>query len=248
MERYHVSDTAIFYRGEDIWDIAKNKNVVEGEDTINNAAYVTMKLPAENKEEMVVIEYFNQHTKENMISLMGARMDGDNYGKIVLYIFPTANQEVISPSLFKSSINQQPEISKELSLWNKEGSEVQYGDTMIIPIENSLLYVQPLYLRSEGEKSIPQMKKIILYYNGKIIMEDNIEDALSKLFDYNKVIEETQDKVLNKDNEVSEEVLKSVKEANDLYNKAIEAQKNGDWSKYGEYIEQLGSLLKELSE
>jgi uncharacterized membrane protein (UPF0182 family) len=103
-------------------------------------------------------------------------------------------------------------------------------------------------LRSEGEKSIPQMKKIILYYNGKIIMEDNIEDALSKLFDYNKVIEETQDKVLNKDNEVSEEVLKSVKEANDLYNKAIEAQKNGDWSKYGEYIEQLGSLLKELSE
>jgi uncharacterized membrane protein (UPF0182 family) len=248
MERYHVSDTAIFYRGEDIWDIAKNKNVVEGEDTINNAAYVTMKLPAENKEEMVVIEYFNQHTKENMISLMGARMDGDNYGKIVLYIFPTANQEVISPSLFKSSINQQPEISKELSLWNKEGSEVQYGDTMIIPIENSLLYVQPLYLRSQGEKSIPQMKKIILYYNGKIIMEDNIEDALSKLFDYNKVIEETQDKVLNKDNEVSEEVLKSVKEANDLYNKAIEAQKNGDWSKYGEYIEQLGSLLKELSE
>lgn len=248
MERYHVSDTAIFYRGEDIWDIAKNKTAVEGEDTINNAAYVTMKLPGEEKEEMVVINYFNQHTKENMISLMGARMDGDNYGKLVLYVFPTANQEVISPSLFKSSINQQPEISKELSLWNKEGSEVQYGDTMIIPIENSLLYVQPLYLRSQEEKSIPQMKKIILYYDGKIIMEDNIQAALSKLFDYNKIIEEVENQPSIEDSEISEEVIKTVNEANDLYDKAIEAQKNGDWAKYGEYIEQLGVLLKELSE
>lgn len=247
MERYHVDDTAMFYRGEDIWDIAKNKNAVEGQDTPNNAAYVTMKLPGKETEEMVLIQYFNQHSKENMIALMGARMDGENYGKLVLYVFPT-KQEVLSPSLFKSTINQQPEISKELSLWNKEGSEVQFGDTMIIPIENSLLYVQPLYLRSQGEKSIPQMKKIIVSYGENIIMEDTIEDALNKLFNYST---EVDDNISNKpdvDIEISEEDAGLLKQANDIYDKAIEAQKNGKWAEYGEYLEQLGELLKSFSE
>lgn len=250
MERYHVDDTGIFYRGEDIWDISRNKNAVEGQDTINKPAYVTMKLPGEEKEEMVLIEYFNLHSRENMIAMMGARMDGDNYGKLALYVFPTSKQEVISPSLFKSTINQQPEISKELSLWNKEGSEVQFGDTMIIPIENSLLYVQPLYLRSQGEKSIPQMKKVIVSYAENIIMEDNIEDALNKLFNYSSDAEgDTTDKEKpEKDIEISEEDAQLLEQANDLYDKAIEAQQNGNWAQYGEYIEQLGKLLKKVSE
>ena len=142
-----------------------------------------MKLPKEKKEEMVLLEYFNTKGRDNMVSLLAARMDGDNYGKMVLYKFPS-KQTVYSPVLFKQKMNQDTIISKELSLWNTQGSEVQFGETTIIPIKNSLLYVEPMYLRAKGEKSIPEMKKVVVSYGDKIILADNIESALAQIFDY----------------------------------------------------------------
>ena len=137
-----------------------------------------MKLPNESKEEMVLLEYFNTKGRDNMVALLGARMDGDNYGKMVLYKFPP-KQTVYSPVLFKQKMNQDTIISKELSLWNTQGSEVQFGETLIIPIKNSLLYVEPMYLRAKGEKSIPEMKKVVVSYGDKIILANNIESALA---------------------------------------------------------------------
>ncbi|MCY6372710.1 UPF0182 family protein [Clostridium ganghwense] len=243
MEKYHVNNADSFFGSTNIWDIARNQKKVEGQDTLNEAAYVIMKLPGEANEEMVLIQYFNQYQRENMIALFGARMDKDNYGKLALYKFPTGTGTVNSPILFKQKINQDTTISKELSLWNKEGSQVQFGDTMIIPIDNSLLYIEPLYLRAQGERSIPEMKRVVVSYGDKMVLAQNIEEALKQLFNY----EDKKDTVdiIEDDSTVSESSV-LIKEAKELYNKALEAQKNGDWAKYGEYIQSLGKRLNSL--
>ncbi|MEA4825613.1 MAG: UPF0182 family protein, partial [Clostridium sp.] len=244
MEKYHVDDASEFFSGQNLWDISKNQKQVEGKDSINPASYIIMKLPGEAKEEMVLIEYFNQRQRENMVALFGARMDKDNYGKLVLYKFPTTESETVSsPILFKQKIKQDTTISKELSLWDAKGSQVQFGDTMIIPVENSLMYIEPIYLRADGEKSTPEMKRVVVSYADKMILANNVDDALKQLFNYDdKKNEGTEDKGNTM------QVPNKIKEAKDLYNKALEAQKSGDWAKYGEYIKQLGESLNKLSE
>jgi len=239
--KYHVTDPGVFYNGDDVWSIAQDKEKVEEEQKANEASYVTMKLPNSSKEEMVVLEYFNTKGRDNMVAMFGARMDGENYGKMFLYKFPTGGT-IYSPMLFKQKINQDPVISKELSLWDTKGSEVQFGDILIVPIENSLLYVEPLYLRASGEKSIPEMKNVILGYADKLVLAPNIESALQKLFNIKGNNEEGKAPTTG-GNVVSSDISK----AKELYNKAIEAQKSGDWSKYGEYITELGKLIENLS-
>ena len=239
--RYHITDPGVFYNGDDVWSIATNQEKVEGEKQINEASYVIMKLPNETKEEMILLEYFNTQGRDNMVALFGARMDADNYGKMVLYKFPP-KQTVYSPVLFKQKMNQDTVISKELSLWNTQGSQVQFGETLIIPIKNSLLYVEPMYLRAKGEKSIPEMKKIIVSYGDKIILANNIESALQQIFDYTDNNTSKPEGNLN----IGANSLQDIKIAKDLYNKALEAQKNGEWSEYGTFIKELGEILDKI--
>lgn len=240
MEKYHVDNADSFFGSPNIWDIANNQKQVEGKNTINEASYTIMKLPNEQKEEMVLIEYFNQHQRENMIALLGARMDNDNYGKLVLYKF---SKTVNSPILFKQKINQDTSISKELSLWNKEGSKVQFGDTMIIPIQNSLLYVEPVYLRAQREKSIPEMKRVVVSYGDKLILAQNIEEALKQMFNY----EENKENVIKQDKEsVTKDSNALLSEIKELYSEALKAQKSGDWAKYGEYTNKIGNILNKV--
>ena len=245
LEKYHVNNENEFYSGQNVWDISKSQKQVDGEDTINNASYTIMKLPGETKEELILLEYFNQNQRENMVALLGARMDGNNYGKLVLYKFPTTESETVnSPILFKQKINQDTSISKELSLWDAKGSQVQFGDTMIIPIENSLLYIEPLYLRANGEKSIPEMKRVIASYGDKMILAQNVDEALKILF--NSEVKNEENNSINNDSGTSD-ISTYIKEAKNLYNKAIEAQKSGNWAQYGEYINKLGEVLSKVS-
>lgn len=241
--RYHTKDPGVFYNGDDVWSIATNQEKVEGKEDVNEASYVIMKLPNESKEEMLLLEYFNTKGRDNMVALLGARMDGENYGKMVLYKFPT-KQTIYSPVLFKQKLNQDTIISKELSLWNTQGSEVLFGETLIIPIKNSLLYVEPLYLRAKGEKSIPEMKKVVVSYGDRIILADNIELALQQIFNYiDKNSGEMEPKGTS---DVDAKTMENIKTAKDLYTKALEAQKNGNWSEYGTFIKQLGDILEKI--
>lgn len=246
--KYHVTDPGVFYNGEDIWDVSKNEKAVEGQKTTTVAPYLVMKLPGTENEEMILQQYFNMKGKDNMVAVFGARMDVGNYGKMFLYKFP-AEKTVYSPYLFKQKINQDTGISQELSLWNKEGSQVQYGDTVILPIKNSLLYIEPLYLRASGTSSIPEMKKIVISYGDKLLLVDNVQSGLEQIFNYKTsdaaatgatgttgttaVLTQTQTQI--------------IKQANDLYTKALDAQKSGDWAKYGDYIKQLGDTLAKLN-
>ncbi len=242
--KYHVTDPGVFYNGEDLWEVAKNQKQVDGEKDSLESPYVVMRLPGEKNEEMVLLQYFNMRNKDNMVALFGARMDKDNYGELELYKFPP-QKTIYSPYLFKQKLNQDTTISKELSLWNKEGSQVQFGDTMIVPIKNSLLYIEPVYLRASGKNSIPEMKRIVVCYGDKILLADSVENGLEQIFNY-----KDQDKKEDGNNNGVPgkpiENIQKIKQAKDLYNKAIEAQKSGDWAKYGEYVKNLGEIINTL--
>ncbi|GAA0117615.1 UPF0182 family protein [Clostridium senegalense] len=235
--KYHVKDAGIFYNGDDVWTISSNKEKINEEEKERDASYVIMRLPGEEKDEMVVLEYFNTKGRDNMVSMFGVRMDDENYGKMFLYKFPTGGT-VYSPMLFQKKIHQDPEISKELSLWDTKGSEVQFGDTIIVPIKDSLLYVEPLYLRAAGEKSIPEMRNVIVGYSDKIVLAPSVDEALVQLFNY-----EDKGKDENNKSNLNKNELNEIK---DIYNKAIESQKQGEWGKYGDYINDLGEKLDQL--
>lgn len=244
--RYHVTDPGVFYNGEDLWEVSKNQKQVDGQKDSSEAPYVVMKLPGEKSEEMVVLQYFNMRNKDNMVALFGARMDGENYGKMVLYKFPP-QKTVYSPYLFKQKLNQDTSISKELSLWNKGDSQVQFGDTIIVPINNSLLYIEPMYLRASGKNSIPEMKRVIVSYGENIILSESIESALEQMFNYKHEDKQQNGASENASLGNSAEKLDKIKQVKELYDKALEAQKSGDWAKYGEDIKKLGEMITELN-
>ncbi|EOU1875585.1 UPF0182 family protein [Clostridium perfringens] len=269
LTKYHVDDPIKLFTEEDLWDrsldVVKHggENLSQGdegkEESILNKAkenknneaeneglYLMTKLPDEENVEMMLLDYFNMRGKQSMVALLGARMDGDNYGELVMYKFPP-QRTIYSPILFKNRIQQDPNISKEISLWAGKGSEVIYGDIIIVPIEDSLLYLNTIYLKANSENSMPEMKRVILSNGDKIVIEENIEKALLKLFNYNSFEE---NKNSNKDETSNTEITSDnsgVKEAADLFNKAIEAQKNGDWATYGEFINKLGDVLNKMS-
>ena len=269
LTKYHVDDPIKLFTEEDLWDrsldVVKHggENLSQGdegkEESILNKAkenknneaeneglYLMTKLPDEENVEMMLLDYFNMRGKQSMVALLGARMDGDNYGELVMYKFPP-QRTIYSPILFKNRIQQDPNISKEISLWAGKGSEVIYGDIIIVPIEDSLLYLNTIYLKANSENSMPEMKRVILSNGDKIVIEENIEKALLKLFNYNSFEE---NKNSNKDETSNTEITSDnsgVKEAADLFNKAIEAQKNGDWTTYGEFINKLGDVLNKMS-
>ncbi|MGU9034403.1 UPF0182 family protein [Clostridium perfringens] len=270
LTKYHVDDPIKLFTEEDLWDrsleVVKHggENLSQGdevkEESILNKAkenknneaeneglYLMTKLPDEENVEMMLLDYFNMRGKQSMVALLGARMDGDNYGELVMYKFPP-QRTIYSPILFKNRIQQDPNISKEISLWAGKGSEVIYGDIIIVPIEDSLLYLNTIYLKANSENSMPEMKRVILSNGDKIVIEENIEKALLKLFNYNS---SEENKNSNKDETPNTETTSDksgVKEAADLFNKAIEAQKNGDWATYGEFINKLGNVLNKMSQ
>lgn len=247
--KYHVTDPGVFYNGEDVWELASTQKKVGEEKQASEGSYVFMKLPGENNgEEMVLLDYFNMRNKDNMVALYGARMDKDNYGKMVLYKFPP-QKTIYSPYLFKQKLNQDPDISKVISLWNKEGSEVIYGDTMIVPINNSLLYVEPIYIRATGKNSIPEMKRLVVGFGDKIILAESIDAALEQIFNYTVAQPQAQTKpgTPSAPAVVDPNIKDKIKNAKDAFDKALEAQKSGDWAKYGEYIKNLQDILSEMT-
>ncbi|MDD7796014.1 UPF0182 family protein [Clostridium sp. 'White wine YQ'] len=238
LSKYHTTDPKEFFTSEDVWEISSNLSALSGQQSTNEGLYLLTSLPGENKQQMMLFDYFNVKNKPNMVSMISVKMDESDYGKITLFKFP-ADKTIYGPYLFKNQILQDPDISKELSLWEGKGSKVEYGETVILPVEESLLYLLPIYLKADVDKTIPEMKKIILSDGKRIVIEDNIENGLKKLFDY-----KGQTSKIEKINENSQ-LTKEIKE---LYNKAMDAQTKGNWAEYGEYIKKLGEDINKLKE
>jgi len=177
---YHVDNPDVFYNGEDIWDIGVEKYMGSAEQPVEGN-YVMFKLPEEDNVEYLLTIPYTPKSKPNMTSLFVARNDGDNYGKLFIYRFPK-DRTVYGPQMIESRIDQNTDISQQLTFWDQKGSSVLRGNLLTIPIDNSLLYIEPIYLQAVNERSLPEMKRVIVAYKDKIAMEETLAESLEKIF------------------------------------------------------------------
>jgi len=245
---YHMDDPQIFYNKEDQWEIPELAKEGESETGIAGSVmtprHMIMKLPGEKKEEYILMLPFTPRAKDNLSAWMVARNDGEQYGKLVVYRFPK-DKLIFGPKQIIGRINQDAEVSREITLWDQRGSQVIQGPLLVIPIEESLLYVRPLYLKADTGK-IPELKRVIVAYENKIAMEETLEAGLAKIFgmktDQAKLIKEPSTAVMPVD--VGAENLLQL--ASEAYDSALRAQRDGDWTRYGEEIKKLGEILNKL--
>ena len=230
---YHMEDPQVFYNREDDWRFATE--LYDGQQEQVEPDYLIMKLPGETEEEFALILPFTPVNRDNMIAWMAARSDGDNYGKLRLYEFP--KQELVyGPFQIEARIDQNPEIAEQITLWSQRGSRVIRGDILVIPIDGSILYVQPLYLRAEkGE--LPELTRIIVAYDRQIVMTPSLEQSLASVFnrgDPSSIIPAIADSP-------------SKQSALEIYQKSQQALQEGNWLEYGRYQQQLQDILQKLN-
>lgn len=246
---YHMEEAPIFYNKEDQWEIPL---IGEGDSDDPMMRHLIMKLPEEQREEFILMVPFTPRQKDNLSAWLAARSDGENYGKLVVYRFPKQSL-VFGPEQIVNRINQDAEISRQISLWDQRGSEVLRGNLLVIPVEEALLYVQPLYLRAQGGK-IPELKRVIVAYKNNIAMEDTLEKAVQVIFGGSLRPDEA-DRELPSERPAADsaeqdgsERSELIRQAQEHYDRAIEAQRNGDWATYGKEIQGLGEILKKLEQ
>lgn len=175
---YHMTDPQVFYNREDQWRIPQEIYGTELQPL--EPYYLIMKLPTATNEEFILLHPFTPKARNNLIAWLAGRSDGENYGKLLLYQFP--KQELIyGPEQIEALINQDPVISQQISLWNRQGSRAIQGNLLVIPIEQSLLYVEPLYLEAE-RNSLPILARVIVVYENRIVMAESLEKALEGIF------------------------------------------------------------------
>lgn len=243
--RYHMDDVKVFYQKEDLWEIAKEIYGIKEQPMTPN--YYIMKLPGEKEAEFVNSIPYTPRDKNNMTALLIARNDGENYGELVLYQLPKS-KIIYGPMQIEAQIDQSTEISKEFSLWKSSGSTYSRGNMFVIPINDSLLYVEPVYLEATNS-SIPEVKRVIVAYGDKISYEPTLAEALEALFGEGSGEQSTAGGSPEKTEGKGDEKLSQaelIQQAQVAYENATEAQKEGNWAKYGEYMDELESLLNQL--
>lgn len=244
--RYHMSNVKVFYQNEDQWDIAKEIYGTKTQTMTPN--YYILNLPGEDQEEFISSIPFTPKDKQNMTALMVARNDGKHYGELVLYQFPKS-KTVYGPRQVEAMIDQNTEISQDFSLWSSNGSNYSRGNLFVIPINDSLLYVEPVYLEA-SDSSIPEVKRVIVVYGDKISYESTLGDALTELFgsDGGADSDDGTAKETTSGKASSKKLSKNdyIKKAQEAYNNAQDAMKDGDWTKYGKYMDQLSKYLDKL--
>lgn len=236
---YHMTDPKVFYNKENLWQVpALGDKPME-------PYYTIMKLPGEKVEEYILLLPFTPSKRDNLAAWLTARCDGENYGKIRAYTFPR-DRLIYGPKQIDARINQDSFISQQLTLWNQRGSEVIRGSLLVIPIEKSLLYVQPLFLAADKD-GLPELKRVIVAFGDQVVMEDNLEQALQRLFGSKKAISapDAVDTAVTSDVKASPSAL--AKEAMAIYEKAITLQRQGNWAGYGEELKKLEQVLKRMA-
>jgi uncharacterized membrane protein (UPF0182 family) len=249
---YHMGEPEIFYHREDEWQIPAT---ARGESTRDPfTRHMVMKLPGEDSEEFILMTPFTPRQKDNLSAWMVARNDGEHLGELVVYRFPR-QRLVFGPAQVVNRINQDTDISQQISLWDQRGSQVIRGNLLVIPIEESLIFVQALYLRAEGGR-IPELKRVIVAYENQVAMEETLEASLVRLFGSGTgaeptILEDLEPAAAAAAAAVSAipaSVAEIAREAQEAYDRATAAQRVGDWARYGAEMQRVGELLAQLRE
>ena len=268
--QYHMTSPRLFYSREDRWDIP----VIQREDASTGAAamqaqamkpyYMYMNLPgvegSERGEYVLMLPFTPTGGKQNMIAWMAGRCDPEHLGQLVVYDFPK-QKVVYGPAQIDALIDQQPPIAEKLTLWKQQGSRVIRAPVMVLPIEDSLLYVEPLYLRAENSQ-IPELKQVIVAYGNQVEMADTLDAALERIFGGSAGLNSRPPTPTPAATAgpagrpaspaagpaASDEVRRLIGEANTQYNRAQEALRRGDWNGYGSEMRRLQQTLQRLKQ
>jgi len=239
-QTYHMEAADVFYNREDFWQFPRQP---AGDGTsMMTPYYIIMRLPGEPQAEFFIMIPMVPSRRDNMIAWLAARCDAPDYGKLIVYEFPK-DKLVYGPFQIEARINQNTEISQQLTLWNQMGSRVIRGNLLVIPIENSILYVSPLYLRAQ-QGHLPELKRVIAAYGEHVVMKETLAEALAALFADGGAAPA----IAGKTQEVAPTGPASpqAREALDRYNQAVERLKLGDWKGFGTQFDALREILETM--
>ncbi|KVZ93181.1 UPF0182 family protein [Burkholderia ubonensis] len=234
---YHMDTPEVFYNREDLWQFPRELSDIDGGDAAGTRMapyYTMMRLPGDAGAEFVLMLPMVPSQRENMIAWLAARCDPPEYGKLIVYTFPK-DKLVYGPFQIEARIQQSTEISQQISLWNQMGSRVIRGHLVVVPIEHSILYVSPLYLRAASGQ-LPELKRVIAAYGERVVMEDTLSAALAALF------KETASAGAPPPGAADARA----REALAHYARALERLKAGDWAGFGAELDALRPLLESM--
>ena len=254
---YHMTDAATFYKREDQWETPVIEETGDGRGAVMQPYYTIMRLPGEKDTEFIQMLPFTPRRKDNLAAWLVARSDGEHYGRLRVFEFPKQSL-IFGPKQIVGRISQDQTIAPQITLWNQQGSQVIWGTMMVIPIEESLIYVRPLYLKAQGGR-IPELTRVIVAYEDRIVMEPTLEASIARLFggaappSTPPQADPTRSTAAPPPGAPpaapptpSSDVQALTADARAHYDRAIAAQRAGDWAKYGEEIKALGAVLERM--
>ena len=236
---YHMKDPEVFYNKEDLWSLPKESH--KGQTTVMQPYYTIMRLPGESREEFILMLPMVPNNRDNMIAWLAARCDGANYGKVIEFAF-SKEKLIYGPAQIEARIDQDTTISQQLSLWNQMGSRVIRGNLLVIPIDDALLYVEPLYLSAES-RQLPELKRLIASTGDRVVMAQNADSLFAALF----VQEPKQPAVAASTLPPApgaHAALGSNAEALKHYQQALQALSKGDWRTFGVEMDAMQKALQ----
>ncbi len=253
---YHITDPNNFYTREDLWEIPMELSF--GQEQPMESYYTILQLPGYDEPEFVQILPFTPDRRNNMIAWMVARCDQPNYGDVEVFLFPP-ERVILGPKQIENRIDQSTEISEQFTLWGQAGSRVIRGNLLVLPINNALLYVEPIFLEAD-RGGLPELARVVVVYDEMVVMENTLEMALIRIFgamdalppdlDPDELPDDLPDDLLPPDDPpvVDDPLLAElINAAQEAYAEAIQLQQAGDWAGYGEKIQELEQILNELA-
>lgn len=268
---YHMENLEVFYNREDYWEFPTEKYY--DKDIEMRPYYITMKLPESDQEEFILMLPYTPKKRQNMIAWIGVRNDGDHYGEMFVHRFPK-QKNIYGPQQIENRINQDSYISQQLNLWSQGGSKVIRGNLLAIPIEDTVFYVEPIYIQSSNETSLPEVKQVIIAYGQHIVMKPTFDEALEEILelvekegvdlDAGEAGEMTEDEDLSElPEEDSEENLEDhleqelpvltedaeqlLQEISGLFDEYQKAMKEGAWEEAGRIMAEIEQLLQSVT-
>jgi uncharacterized membrane protein (UPF0182 family) len=236
---YHMTDPEVFYNKEDLWNFPQED--YGGEATTMEPYYTIMRLPGEAREEFILMLPMVPNTRDNMIAWLAARCDGVHYGTVIEFAFPK-EKLVFGPAQIEARIDQDTTISQQLSLWNQTGSRVIRGNLLVIPIDDALLYVEPLYLRAERQE-LPELKRLIASAGDRVVMSQSVDTLLAELFAGGEARPATVTATEPAVSALSSSTAGPMAEARKHYEQAVDALSKGDWQAFGSEMDALQKAL-----
>ncbi len=255
LQLYHITDANQFYSREDLWSIPNE--IAFGQEQLMEPYYTILQLPGYDEPEYVLILPFTPDTRNNMIAWMVARCDQPNYGQVEIFNFPR-ERVILGPSQIENRIDQSTEISEQFTLWGQVGSRVIRGNLLVLPINDALLYVEPIFLEADTG-GLPELARVIVAFDETVVMGRTLDQALVQVFGEIDELPpdipvadlpddfELDDPVPDVEIDLEAELVNLILQAREVYEEALQLQQEGDWAGYGEKIRELERILADLA-